>query len=191
MQSKNYPVEFVERTVELINKLSSEAKKENLDVTFLMNCMLGLIVATNENIKKYNYNEFNRKLSSCGEDATVSKNIVNIKYKIYCKQHNKMIDKTLFLILADDGEIAVDVKISDCQQTKDMTLRELLSKIRNGVSHQNIEPINADKEWKGVRIWNINRELKDFEVKFEVSELKCFSIFIAETYLKEARARQQ
>lgn len=52
MENKNYPLEFVERTIKLLEELSPHAKKAELDVTFLLNCTLGLIVATSENIKE-------------------------------------------------------------------------------------------------------------------------------------------
>ena len=68
------------------------------------------------------------------------------------------------------------------------TLKVLLQKIRNGLAHQNIEPVNENGKFVGVIIRNYfnkaNRHL-DLDVHFSQQELKDFALFIANEYLKE------
>ncbi len=42
---EDYRKEFIERTLDLLKKLEPKAKEEKLEFTFLLNCLLGLIVA--------------------------------------------------------------------------------------------------------------------------------------------------
>jgi hypothetical protein len=52
MESTNYPKDFVERTKKLVETHYECIKTTNeLEVTFLINCLLGLIVAVAENGK--------------------------------------------------------------------------------------------------------------------------------------------
>jgi len=49
-------------------------------------------------------------------------------------------------------------------------------------------PINQDRRWKGIRIWNHDKYgIKDFEVEFKISELKKFALFLANQYVEEFR----
>ncbi|UCE46511.1 MAG: hypothetical protein JSW47_12915 [Phycisphaerales bacterium] len=50
-EMKSYPVEFIQRTHELLDKSFHDFAKEDREVTFLMNCLLGLIVTLSENEK--------------------------------------------------------------------------------------------------------------------------------------------
>jgi hypothetical protein len=66
------------------------------------------------------------------------------------------------------------------------TFRILLKKIRNGLAHQNITPVNADSLFTGVLIRNYftegNRDM-DLEIKFDRRELEKFALFVAQKYL--------
>jgi hypothetical protein len=68
------------------------------------------------------------------------------------------------------------------------TLEFLLKKIRNGLAHQNIEPVAESKIFKGVIIRNYYGEaphrVMDLEVEFSKEQLKGFALFIAEQYLR-------
>ncbi len=67
------------------------------------------------------------------------------------------------------------------------TLKVLLNKIRNGLAHQHIEPINENGNFVGVIIRNYFDDAKvhkDLEVYFSQQELKEFALFIADEYLK-------
>jgi hypothetical protein len=69
-----------------------------------------------------------------------------------------------------------------------MELRKFLKSLRNGVAHQNIEPINEDGKWTGVRIWNLSHpeKVKDFEASFNYKQLKNLSLFLAQKYVELA-----
>jgi hypothetical protein len=65
-----------------------------------------------------------------------------------------------------------------------LTLRFLLKKIRNGLAHQNIEPVNTDGLFTGIVIRNYYFGTLDLEIEFDEKELKDFAFFIAEKYLE-------
>ena len=187
MESKNYPLEFVERTIKLIEELSPHAKKAGLDVTFLLNCTLGLIVATSEKIKQGKFNCFDKNLVQLENEIELPNKIayieINQGYKEYRKSNNK---KSLFKF--DENMISVypKLKIKVNEEAKNLSFKSFLNKMRNGIAHQNIMPINRDRIWHGIRIWNINGNgIKDFEVEFKISELKKFAISLAKKYVIE------
>ena len=67
------------------------------------------------------------------------------------------------------------------------TLKVLLQKIRNGLAHQRIEPVNQDGKFAGVIMRNYFDDAQtrpDLEVQFSQQELKDFALFIADEYLK-------
>ena len=63
------------------------------------------------------------------------------------------------------------------------TLKIFLKKIRNGLAHQNITPINFDGLFTGVIIKNYHGRDLDLEVEFDRHELEKFALFIAGEYL--------
>jgi len=65
------------------------------------------------------------------------------------------------------------------------SLKVLLQKIRNGLAHQNIRPVNFDGILKSIVISNKYRSKQDLEIEFTEYELKNFALFISETYLHE------
>ena len=67
------------------------------------------------------------------------------------------------------------------------SLKVFLRKIRNGLAHQNIEPVNKNGVFCGVIIRNYYTDAKktqDLEVEFNRRELEEFALFIADEYLK-------
>lgn len=75
---------------------------------------------------------------------------------------------------------------------KDHTLGEFVKKLRNGIAHQNVEPINKNGQFVGVKIWNVNpRNITDFEVEFNRHALHDFANFIADQYLHHVSAQRQ
>jgi hypothetical protein len=187
MELRNYPLEFVERTIDLIEKLSASAKQEGLDATFLLNCTLGLIVATSENLESCGGDYFKKRIAELDQNNSFPQKIAYINFSSDFKSfRNEINKKSLVTQLNNSFEISTTININKYEQARNLTLKEFLKKIRNGVAHQNIMPINLDQQWKGVRIWNKNREgIKDFEVEFKLSELKSFSIFLAQQYVNE------
>lgn len=65
-------------------------------------------------------------------------------------------------------------------------LKNLLKRIRNGISHQRIETINENKKWKGVKIQDLDRHNNvGLNLELKTSELRNFAFYIADEYLKE------
>jgi len=68
------------------------------------------------------------------------------------------------------------------------TLRVFLQKIRNGLAHQHIRPVNTNGRFTRVVIENYfdpdNRNILDMEVEFTRKQLEKFALFIADEYLK-------
>jgi hypothetical protein len=55
MEVKNYKIDFVQRTLELLKTNYGRIQEDlHLEVTFLMNCLLGLIVTVTENKESKN-----------------------------------------------------------------------------------------------------------------------------------------
>jgi len=66
------------------------------------------------------------------------------------------------------------------------TLKILLKKVRNGLAHQNIEPVNTNEIFTGIIIRNFYGEGRrdlDLEVEFNRNELVRFALFISAKYL--------
>ncbi len=68
-------------------------------------------------------------------------------------------------------------------------LDKFLRKLRHGLAHQHIKPINKSGKWVGVKIWNEwmdppPKEV-DLEVDFTKEQFRKFAIFIAELYLSQ------
>ena len=187
MELRDYPLEFVERTITLIKEISTPAKQAGLDVTFLLNCTLGMIIATSENIELCDSPYFRSKICQLESTKIFPDKIAYIDFNRDFKVYKDKINKTsLFEIDGSTFSITSTIHINEYKQARNMRLVDLLKKIRNGVAHQNIMPINTDKVWKGIRIWNHNKYgIKDFEIEFKVSELKIFALFLAEKYISE------
>ncbi|MCH7770646.1 MAG: hypothetical protein IIA49_06470 [Bacteroidetes bacterium] len=65
------------------------------------------------------------------------------------------------------------------------TIGVLLRKIRNGLAHQNIKPINKNNEFVGIKIFNKYKNKLDLDIEFTREELYNFAIYISNKYLKE------
>ena len=190
MELRNYPKEFVERTIKLIECLSTPAKQHGLDATFLLNCLLGLIVAAWENFDKVNKSNrifFRTQIKELQDKKIIPQKVAHFTFdrnNNETKSRLKNICGTSLYNLSD-GQLAimqeVDIK---WDHTGELELQEFVKKIRNGVSHQNIMPMNQDRVWKGIRIWNLDQGVKDFEVEFKISELKKFALFLANKYVE-------
>jgi hypothetical protein len=72
------------------------------------------------------------------------------------------------------------------------TLAQFLRKLRNGIAHQHINPINRNNHFVGVKIWNVTpQNITDCEVEFNRHSLHEFANFIADQYLHHISAQQQ
>lgn len=65
------------------------------------------------------------------------------------------------------------------------TFKILLKKIRNGIAHQNILPINQDGTFSGIKIYNLFQNITDMEIMFSELQLKNFALYISGIYLNE------
>ena len=50
---ENYKIEFIKRTKEILEGNFQILEEKDREVTFLLNCLLGLIVTISENEKRY------------------------------------------------------------------------------------------------------------------------------------------
>lgn len=182
----DYPKEFIERTLNLLDKCFDSAQKEELEVTFILNCLLGLIIATFEHLHLCKRDFFEKRL--CDEDILefVPNKIAKIDLKEFNKKFKEEVNKKSLITQLQD-EITIDSKIQIHKFTlaKNLTLKEFIRNIRNGIAHQNLMATSLKDNWEGIRIWNHNKEgIKDFEVEFKINQLKKFAKFIGEKYLE-------
>ena len=176
MSGITYNKDFIKRTRELLKNHFSKLEKEDLEVTFLMNCLLGLIVSISEN-KGY----FNKVLdNNIDEDflSNLPKNICFIKL-------NK---STVNLINCSESNIKL--KISKKVDLKNYKKKWFINKLRNGIAHQHINEINDNdndndnEKWIGVEIWNETKSnIIDFRISFQIKELYDFVLFLSEQFI--------
>jgi hypothetical protein len=155
-----YDRELISRTIELNKKY-----KGIYNITLLMNSLLSLIVLPNEK-KSY-------------------RNIQFLKNEIIAvPQIQNLLAKNDF-IFEEGGNIKKKAGI-DTFVPNPRNLQHFLKKIRNGISHQHIEPISDENnKWIGVIIRDIHGNVCTLQVHFTIKELKSFALFIGESYLKE------
>ncbi len=190
---KNYPKEFVARTVLLFDKVEKCAEKEGLEVTFLLNCLLGMLVSVLENIDKLDKSNFDKslfaiKLNSKELEGIIPESIKAIKDTDILKSYKEQINSHGFLKEITAENITIEsstINFIPKQTLLNNDLIWLLRKIRNGIAHQNIMPTSESNNWKGIRLWNHNPQgIKNFAIEFNISQLRKFSKEIAERYLK-------
>lgn len=165
---KKYKIDIINRTSEILDKHYPYFKDNDREVTFLMNCLLGLIIAIFENEKK------KRKFLIGNIDHNF---LTLIPDKIGFINSRDITDD---LTNQDLTQISVNVRHKDHLSIKDKYW--FVNKLRNGIAHQNIEGINENGKWAGVRIWNENNDKKDFEIIFQIDELKAFAIGLSNLY---------
>lgn len=169
-EPENYKIDFVKRTKQLLDDNFDYFKSKDREVTFLLNCLLGLIIAVNE-VKGSN----KAKKGNIEDLFEYIPDKIGFLKKGFEEQH--LTDKLINSIEIQIGH-KKDINLYDKQQ--------FLSKIRNGIAHQHIESISYDDIWEEVRLWNVkDSKIIDFEIIFTIEELKQFAIKIADDYLGE------
>jgi hypothetical protein len=170
---ENYRIDFVKRTNEILKENFRNFKEEkDREVTFLLNCLLGLIVAISEN-EKIEKKVFNDNID---DDF-----LAMIPNKIGFVERDRVDDD-----LTNVNLVKLNIKVGHKEDLKGKNKLWLINKIRNGIAHQNIEGINENKRWIGVRLWNnTNDSKKDFEIIFTIEELKNLAIALSDKYLEE------
>ncbi|MBE0539182.1 MAG: hypothetical protein IH620_05670 [Ignavibacterium sp.] len=91
--------------------------------------------------------------------------------------------------LISDVEVLKDVQINIFEPKlfniiQPKSLNNFLKRMRHGFAHQNIIPINENKEFVKIQIINEYRKVIDLDVTFTREQLRDFALFIANTYLK-------
>jgi HEPN pEK499 p136 len=167
---RNYKVEFVKRTREILKTEFEHFKLKDREATFLLNCLLGLVVLISEN----------EKLTKTAFKGRIDQDFLGlIPEKIGFAQQG--IEPSVDLTETKISQFAISVGHKLELLTKDKLW--FINKIRNGIAHQNIEAINQEKTWIGIRLWNEYQSKRDFEIIFTMEELKNFAISLADEYL--------
>ena len=170
---KGYKIDIVKRTKEILNDFYPTFDENDREGTFLMNCLLGLIIAITESEKK------SPKLFRGIIDEQFIKHIPN---RIGFIQSKNIEDD-----LTNHDLTEIDLNVSHRNDLIGKDKLWLISKLRNCIAHQNIKGINENEKWVGVRLWNMNNNQKDFEIIFKISELKMFSVELAEKFIEAYR----
>ena len=133
----NYRIDFIQRTREILEANYQSFENKDREVTFLLNCLLGLIVTISENEKR---------------EKKIFKDNINDDFLTIIP------DKVGFVesYRVDDDLTSTDltelnVKVGHKNDLKGKSQLWFINKIRNGIAHQNIKGINEDKKWIGVR----------------------------------------
>jgi hypothetical protein len=174
MKLNDYPKDFVKRTKELVSKhYECVETTSGLEVTFLINCLLGLVVAVVEN----------GKAKGLVKDKDFLKGISKIGF---LKKNTKENAEQTDLISKDKVEIEVWHK-----EYLDETYGWFLHKMRNAIAHQHVDSQNENEKWVGVRMWNeTNAGVTDFEMELTNEELKDIAMGIAEDYLEQNKTKK-
>jgi hypothetical protein len=181
----DYPKEFIERTLTLMDKCYEVAKTEELEVTFILNCLLGLIIATYEQLDLCQGNFFKKRLADVDVIKFVPDKIARVDFSEFNKRFKAEVNKKSLIGQLDD-EITVESKlyVQKFILAKNLTLKEFIRNVRNGIAHQNLRATSTSEHWEGIRIWNYNKDgIKDFEVEFKINQLRNFAKFIGEKFI--------
>jgi len=175
----NYEIDFIRRTNEILKLYYPEfEEKKEREATFLLNCLLGLIVTISENEKR------NSKVLNEPIDDDFLQLIPD---KIGFLEKNQ-ISKDF----GDKDLTDLSLKVGHKLNLKGKDVSWFINKIRNGIAHQNIKGINENGKWVGVRLinWNIKYKKNDFEIIFSIGELKDFALKFSEMYLNKMSSKR-
>lgn len=183
METENYKIDFVARTKEILEEDYSHFEGKGREVTFLLNCLLGLVVTISEN-EKENQQVFQGKIDDDFLELIPDK----IGFYLNPEQVNPEQESC---ILIDVSSVECRVRVGHKKELRKKTKLWLINRIRNGIAHQNIEGISKEGQWTGVCLWNIDKKSrKDFEIIFTIDELKNFAIGLSSRYLNEIQSKQ-
>lgn len=170
MEITKYNKEFTERTKKLLDEYYDKIEQEKgLEFTFLMNCLLGLIVITKEKANGQFATFLRNKLT----DKEMEENIPHSVFGVDFKKSKKD--------LANTKQISFDVK----NIREEINLAKFLNSLRNAIAHQNVDTIAENGTWERVVFYNVdNNHIRNFEVVFTQEELRKFALFLANKYLE-------
>jgi len=153
----NYSTEFPKRTLKLLKSFQDKKIDYKLNVTFLMNCLLGLIVTAVEN------SERRQLIVGNVDDELLNLFPENVELKIG-NQNLLALPKA---VLKTRGKLSI------------------LKKIRNSIAHQHVEPDNRNNNWVGVTLWNITPQGEiDFRIELTTVQLNSLANYITNNYLQ-------
>ncbi|MFM8911949.1 MAG: HEPN family nuclease [Flammeovirgaceae bacterium] len=136
--------------------------KGNYNITLLLNCLSGLIVLPSEYYKRKSRIFFEKDTSEF-------------------KELTGLLDNATFNPTKRKNNIWIADKKS---------LKNLIKKVRNGVSHQQIECVGNNGKWQSVVLRDINTynlNNIELEVTWTTKQLKTFALFVADSYLIEIK----
>ncbi len=176
---QKYSIEFIKRTNEILQVDFHRFEEKDREVTFLLNCLLGLIVTVSEN-ENQKLKVFKGKIDD--DFLALVPDKIGFVEEI---QVNNSFD------LTDKCVTKLNARVGHKNDLKRKDKFWLLNKIRNGIAHQNIEGVNEEKKWVGVRLWNKpNAKMKDFEIVFTIEELRKLATELSNKYLTEKNPQQ-
>lgn len=153
----NYSSEFPERTLRLLKSFQDKDIDYNLNVTFLINCLLGLIVTAVEN------SERRQLIVGNVDDELLNFFPDNVELKIR------------------NGTLSVHPK----EILRTISKLSVLKKIRNAIAHQHVEPQNKNNNWVGVTLWNVTPQNEiDFRIGLTTAQLNSLANYITNQYLQ-------
>ena len=144
------------------------------DVTFLISCLTTLLVTINENknIRK----QFDVRIKK--DFIAILPNELGLLESTKPNINDRLIGMNDFVVpILSKYELIAFKEI------------DLIQLIRNGLAHQNIEAINKDGSWIGVKIWNMRGKLKTMEIEFSVEQLKTLILYLSDRILKSKKNR--
>jgi len=170
----DYPNEFVKRTLRLLKENFHIFNEKDIEVTLLLNCLLGLIVTVRENKKR-------NKLSFFDDD--IDDHFLTFVPAKVGFVDSKPVSESYDLTKMNMNESNVSVSHKDDLKKKPKFW--LIDKIRHGIAHQNIEGVNHGGKWVGVRLWNGSNKgkKKNFEIVFTIKQLRKLAIEVSNKYL--------
>jgi len=139
-----------------------EEYKGTYSITLLLNCLLGLIVLPSEYYKRRSRSFFEK---DCTEFKELKGLLDNATFNPTKRRNNNWV--------ADNK-----------------SLKTLIKKVRNGVSHQQIECVGNNGKWQSVTIKDINtfnQNNIELQVTWTTKQLRNFALFVANSYLTEIR----
>ncbi|MDR0693771.1 MAG: hypothetical protein LBF81_00525 [Prevotellaceae bacterium] len=157
----DYKLEFTYRTKKLVEQSHTIRNMFGLEVTFLLNCFGGLVIAVWE-FKK--------------DDEQFLATPLDEDFLRYFKSLQLVLDRQLVEINSPERKR---------QAFQRYTKRDILEKLRNSISRQNINSIADNGQWTGVTMWNeiANKKERDFEVEMDIEKLRSLSLAIADAYI--------
>ncbi|MFY0482278.1 HEPN family nuclease [Flavobacterium sp. PLA-1-15] len=136
------------------------AYKGTYNITLLLNCLLGLIVLPSEYYNRRAKTFFNTEIANIPELNG----------------------------LLNNGTFNPTKRKKDQWVQDKHTFKNLIKKVRNAVSHQQIQCVGNNGKWESVTLQDINsfnQNNIELEVTWTTKELRKFALFVADTYLNE------